>query len=325
MIPLRDRTVQCCVTSPPYWAMRSYLPDDDPLKSLELGQEKTPAEYVSALVSVFSEVKRVLKDDGVLWLNLGDCYHSGDRGGYSRSRLGVKRNMGSRASDFLHAPNRLPQEGLKDKDLCEIPSDVARALREDGWYLRSRIPWLKNNPMVESCRDRPSSAVEYIFLLSKSRIYFYDYEAVKLADQGTDHRCNVLRAPEPSGGMMSPHGGVRTREGRNGAGRNRKNSDWFFESLMVDQEGNPLALIANSKAYRGHTASFPRELVEPCIKAGSKLGDTVLDPFCGSGTTVMVAEHLGRRGIGIDLTYQDLASQRIGGSLFKNQVNSAWG
>ncbi|MDD5501766.1 MAG: site-specific DNA-methyltransferase [Candidatus Omnitrophica bacterium] len=370
-----DEFVQCCVTSPPYWNLRDYGIDG------QIGLEPYPEEYVMKMVEVFSEVKRVLRNDGTLWLNIGDSYAGGGRGfGY-----GGKQDT-NKGCDGM--PKSIVPQGLKPKDLCEIPSDVVRALRHDGWYLRSRIPWIKRTAMPESAKDRPTNAIEYVFLLSKSEKYFYDYEAVKSPSsedtharysrsRGNDHKWidteytrtfikkhNENRpgvnpkAKAVSGWDNGPgnHRGLtgrypnrgpkdiaRDEQGlkpsdRMGRGpgwrnkqnesfsaavkdvvdmRHRRNSDWFFESwqgLLSAEEGDPLAFVVNPYPFKeAHFATFPPRLVEPCILAGSRTGDIVLDPFSGSGTTCSVAKRLDRQYLGIELNpaYVEMSERRI--------------
>jgi len=317
---LPDESVQCCITSPPYWGLRDYG------IAGQLGLERTPDEYVAKLVEVFREVRRVLRGDGTLWLNLGDCYHSGDRGGYrldshrwEKSELQSRRKSRG-GSGIASAPNRLPQDNLKDKDLVEIPSLVILALRADGWWHRARIPWLKRTGMPESTKDRPTVTVEYLFLLSKSGTYFYDSAATAKSDCGKDHPRRQVVAPPNYMPGGRPHSGIRTYDGRNGKGRLRRTVDWFFETwrgLLVDETGAPLGLVAKPDNPEGmDTATFPEALVEPCIAAGSKAGDTTLDPFAGSGTVGVVALRAGRDFIGIDLNpeYVEMARRRIEGT-----------
>lgn len=220
---LPDESVQCCVTSPPYFGLRDYGVEG------QLGLEATPAEYVERLVKVFREVRRALRADGTLWLNLGDSY-AGSWGAQSRgddypgnleggSMLSARQiaehpRLGSCTGSLKRTP------GLKPKDLIGIPWRVAFALQDDGWYLRMDVVWSKPNPMPESVRDRPTKSHEYLFLLTKGERYFWDREAVREGDAGTDHPRNVLHQPEPSGGLTAPHRGIRRPEGRNGAGRN---------------------------------------------------------------------------------------------------------
>lgn len=294
---LPDASVQMCVTSPPYWGLRAYGAGE-----AELGTEPTPEAYVAAMVAVFREVKRVLRDDGTLWLNLGDSYAAGGRGSpFSDASAKQATNGGS----FDGAVRRGgPPIGYKPKDLVGIPWMVAFALRADGWYLRSDIIWSKPNPMPESVRDRPTKAHEYIFLLSKSARYFYDQQA-------TLEPSVVTNAADAEKRKAKIHklaaAGVGGSDGRkalglgdmtfNPAGRNIR-SVW-----QMATEPSPLP----------HFAAFPEELPRKCILAGSATGDTVLDPFAGTGTTLKVARELGRKAIGIELseTYCDLAGKRL--------------
>ena len=317
---LPDGVARCCVTSPPYWGLRDYGHEG------QMGLERTPEEYVEKLVEVFREVRRVLTDDGTLWCNLGDCYATGAgkvgdcpgggeqgerwKGTKASSRrdkaavipAGFCHGRSGNAVGPMTQPNRMPLPGLKPKDLVGMPWRVAFALQADGWWLRSDIIWSKPNPMPESVTDRPTKAHEYLFLLSKSQRYFYNAAAIREPDAGTDHPRNVLHKPEPSGGVMSPHLGIRRAEGRNGDGRNRR-SVWT---------------VATEPFPGAHFAVMPQALVEPCILAGSKSGDTVLDPFAGSGTVGVVALRHGRGFVGVELSpeYVRMAQKRIRGPLF---------
>ncbi len=244
-------TARMAVTSPPYWGLRDYGVEG------QLGSEDDVGDYVDRLVRILRELRRTLTDDGTLWLNIGDCYTSGDR----TWRAPDKKNP-ARAMDY-RAPT---PDGLKPKDLVGVPWRVAMALQQDGWYLRSEIIWHKPNALPESVKDRPTQVHEYIFLLSKSERYFYDYEAVR-------------------------------ERGENGKPRNRR-TVW-----SVPTQAYPEA----------HFATYPPALVLPCILAGSAKGDTVIDPFFGSGTTGVVAARNGRRFIGIELVaeYVDMARRRL--------------
>ena len=266
---LDDESVQCVVTSPPYWGLRDYGVDD------QLGLEETPEKYVENMVSVFQEVKRVLRKDGTVWLNLGDSYSSGGR--KTQTTQTVREGQEGTA---VRPPI---VEGIKPKDLIGIPWRVAFALQEDGWYLRSDIIWNKPNPMPEAVKDRPTKSHEYIFLLTKSAKYYYDYEAIKEKGEypaGT-------RAAKASDARSSM-GFVNSRppEYKIYDGTRNKRSVWKI----------------TTKPYKeAHFATFPEELPETCIKAGTQKGDVVLDIFAGSGTTLRVASKLGRKGIGIEL------------------------
>lgn len=290
---LTEKSIQCVVTSPPYWGLRSYLGDGDPLKGSEIGAEPTPESYVTAMVDVFREVKRVLRDDGVLWLNLGDSYTSG--GGDSRAP-DSKDSKGGREND-----TRPPTpSGLKPKDLVGIPWRVAFALQADGWYLRSDVIWSKGNPMPESVTDRPTRSHEYVFLLTKSSRYFYDADAVK--------------EPSLTGDVRKPYGPGQASIGGRPASGHR--DDVNVRTGDTASRNRRSVWTINPKPYRGsHFATMPPALAEVCSKAGSRPGDTVLDPFSGSGTTGYVANRLGRHYVGTDLNldYLPLAEARLMG------------
>ena len=276
-------SVQCCVTSPPYWGLRDYG------TAGQLGLEATPDEYVANMVAVFRAVRRVLRDDGTLWLNLGDSYS-----GVAGSSINKER---SKTINFATLPKRKDLEGgLKHKDLAGIPWRVAFALQADGWWLRQDIIWHKPNPMPESVTDRCTKAHEYIFLLTKSAKYFYDNEAVKenSLHVGVTHRAaNKGKAHSGEVGLDTrPKVDWTTPETRN------KRSVW----------------TVTTKPYRdAHFATFPPKLIEPCILAGSAADTLVLDPFSGAGTTGVVAVQHGRRYIGIELNpdYLEMSRKRI--------------
>ena len=297
---LPDQSVQCVVTSPPYWGLRAYLGEGDPLKGSEIGLERTPESYVTAMVDVFREVRRVLRDDGVLWLNIGDSYSRGDR-----DTVPVHRGALSSAHDpqrylFSSPAAKLGEHPtIKPKDLVGIPWMLAFALRADGWWLRSDVIWAKGSCMPESVTDRPTRSHEYVFLLTKSQTYFYDADAVREPTQAIERpNHDGVRGGLPKSTIP----GQQTQNGRAGnhpAGRNRR-SVWTI----------------NPRPYRGaHFATMPPALAEVCVKAGSRAGDTVLDPFSGSGTTGYVANRLGRHYVGTDLNldYLPLAEARLTG------------
>ena len=256
-LPIPDSSIDCVVTSPPYWGLRDYH-----LGGEGIGLESTPEEYCANMVEVFREVWRVLKPTGTLWLNLGDSYVASGSHSMSDTGLGGRRartdnHMGRKASGIL-----------KPKDLVGIPWRVAFALQADGWYLRSDIIWSKKNSMPESVTDRPTKSHEYVFLLTKSPRYYYDADSVREAS--TD-----------------------------GVGGHNKRSVWTINT-------NPYP--------EAHFATFPEQLVEPCILAGCPQDGVVLDPFAGSGTTLAVAQRLGRKAIGVELSteYTELAASRLG-------------
>ena len=284
-----DESVQCCETSPPYWGLRDYGVEG------QLGLEATPELYVAKMVEVFREVKRVLKADGTLWINLGDTYSTGSGGNQTES-LKQQSNGGTNMSP------REAYKGLPTKNLVGIPWRVAFALQADGWYLRSDIIWHKPNPMPESVTDRCTKSHEYLFLLTKSERYYYDWEAIKekgCDEVGTHRGGSLLKAAAGAKGdpMVQWH--------NHGGG---------IESLLATGFRNKRTVwtIATEPYAEAHFATFPEALVTPCVLAGSRMGDTVFDPFVGSGTVVGVAERLGRNGVGTDLKwdYLKLAQQR---------------
>jgi DNA modification methylase len=282
---LPEASVQTCVTSPPYWGLRDYgMPG-------QLGLEPTPDAYVAAMVDVFDEVWRVLKEDGTLWLNLGDSYASDTKGSGGPC---VLAGAGNAMTEARYTKPRKVDHGLKQKDLVGIPWRVAFALQADGWYLRSDIIWSKPNPMPESVTDRPTKAHEYLFLMSKSERYFYD--AAAITEASTIGAGAVRRVGADVTGRTD-----RKDEGRHTVndGTRNKRTVWA---------------VATQPYPEAHFATFPEALIEPCILAGSRIGDTVLDPFNGSGTTGAVSIRHQRNYIGVELNpaYVELARTRIG-------------
>jgi DNA modification methylase len=346
---LEPESVQCCVTSPPYWGLRDYgtgqweggeagcehIPDAETLErqngrastlvgttttqkmaaiaryeckcgarriDSQLGLESTPEEYIAEMVAVFREVWRALKPDATLWVNMGDSYAGGGT---------IGRNDASRLSDGLagghgggttaprmgnHSARAKGTTGLKPKDLCMMPARLAMALQADGWYLRSEIVWAKPNPMPESVTDRPTKAHEMIYLLAKQERYFYDAEAIREPGQEYGERKPKASRDESAMDLGQIWNQFRTYSGTNEAGRNKR-TVWT---------------IATQPYAEAHFATFPEEIPKLCILAGSKPGDTVLDPFAGSGTVGQVALELGRRAILIELNpaYIELAEDR---------------
>ncbi len=289
-----DGLVQTCVTSPPYFGLRDYG------HSGQIGLEPTPDEFVAKLVTVFREVKRVLRDDGTLWVNMGDSY-AGHHGNKNAAYDDAPSNKGGYFENQRRTT--VGMGGLKAKDLIGVPWMLAFALRADGWYLRQEIIWAKPNPMPESVTDRCTKSHEQIFLLSKSEKYFYDHEASKEKAVTND-----TRRPYGSNGAnmldargLDAQGKGRQREVADGLTRNRR-SVWTVPT----------------RPYKGaHFATFPPALIEPCVLAGSRHGDLVLDPFMGSGTTAAVALSHGRRAVGCELnkSYIELAHARVAASL----------
>lgn len=282
---LDSESVQCCVTSPPYWGLRDYGAEG------QFGLEKTPDEYVAKLVAVFAEVKRVLKNDGTLWLVLGDSYAGGSRGGIGGASTlegGFQSQNQSRAERVARAK---VAPGLKPKDLVGIPWLVAFALRSDGWWLRSEIIWHKPSCMPFSGTDRPTTAHESIFLLAKSSRYFYDAAAIEESVTWKGGPKNKSPVKRSLGAPQNVHK-IGARETKN------KRSVWKV----------------SLQPYKGaHFATYPPKLIRPCILAGSRPGDTILDPFNGAGTTGLVAIGLGREYIGIDINpeYLELTRKRL--------------
>lgn len=320
----RGERVQLCVTSPPYFGLRDYGADG------QIGLEQTPAEYVAKMVSVFSAVRDVLDDDGTLWLNLGDSYAGSGKGAWNASderKSSVKetyrpafRPGSGRADGEVDARGQRnrnglgPVSGIAAKNLMLIPSRVAMALQDDGWILRAACPWLKRNGMPDSTRDRPTQTIEWMFLFAKSPNYFYDGDAVKIAAKtgANGSRLDTGKTGAHQLGRSSNEPRVESTT------RLRRSSDSFFESwqgMLQSDDGDPLAFVVNTKPYReAHFATFPPKLIEPCVLSGSRAGDTILDPFAGSGTTGEVAKNLGRNAVLLELNheYAELARKRCG-------------
>jgi len=289
-IPLSDHSVQCVVTSPPYYGLRSYGIGTE---NGEIGLEPSTDEYVSKMVQVFREVWRVLKDNGVVFLNLGDSY-AGSGCGTNDYRTEASRSIDKSDKMYSKTP---PQQkrlvGLKPKDLIGIPWRVAFALQADGWYLRSEIIWAKLNPMTESVKDRPTKSHEQIFLLTKSSKYYYDAEAIKTPTKGSEHDKHARTSRK-----RFPTAEINGIRGEGYYPMANKRDVWTI----------------NTQPFRGaHFAVMPEKLVDPCILAGSKQGDIVLDPFAGSGTVGVVAYKHGREFVGVELNmeYIKIAEKRI--------------
>ena len=293
---LEGQSVNCVVTSPPYFGLRDYGHDG------QIGLEASPDAYVSKLVEVFREVRRVLRDDGTVWLNLGDSYNGSGKAGNNPEYASRHTAFGKPMEAGYHGkPVRI--KGLKPKDLIGIPWRVAFALQADGWYLRQDIIWHKPNPMPESVRDRCTKAHEYIFLLSKSPQYHFNSDAMQepAVYDGPPRRAESFMrkvATTPPPGQSSQH-----REGRDDiayTGTRNRRSVWTVAT----------------KPYKGaHFATFPPDLIRPCILAGCPKDGTVLDPFGGSGTTALVALEEGRKAVLCELNtdYIALAHKRLEG------------
>lgn len=346
---LPAQSVHCCVTSPPYWGLRDYGVDG------QIGLEKTPNEYVSRIVEVFSAVWHALRDDGTLWLNLGDSYNAYNGGAGPSSSLSRGAQTSERPK--LESGYGLSFKGLKPKDLVGVPWRVAFALQAHGWYLRSDIIWNKPNPMPESVTDRPTKSHEYIFLLSKQERYWYDAEAIKEPVTGGSHRRAALGYQHafasqfrgsptdhrfPDGKIIPPKAngknsrmvveraagrensrpnpsrsnvpGVTPKSAASGSGI-KANSSFHAAcvDLVSDRNKRSVWTVATAPYKEAHFATFPPDLIKPCILAGCPISGTVLDPFGGSGTVGQVALELGRNAILIEINpkYVILANQRV--------------
>lgn len=319
MRSLAAGSVRCCVTSPPYWGLRDYgMPG-------QLGLESTPDEYVAKMVAVFREVRRVLADDGTLWLNLGDSYTSGGRDTFGTFTPDSKQ---ATHANIKQTPRAKQPEGLKPKDLVGIPWMMAFALRADGWYLRSDIIWSKPNPMPESVRDRPTKAHEYIFLLSKQERYYFDHDAIK--EKGAYFG---LTGQDESGykDAKAYNGKHAKADKQRGHSRRRAGFNDRWDAMSKDEQCSRMRNsrsvwnIATQPFAEAHFATFPEELADRCVRAGSAIGDTVLDPFGGSCTVGAVACPLGRNFIGCELNpeYVAMAKDRIGLACKPNTHRSA--
>jgi site-specific DNA-methyltransferase (cytosine-N4-specific) len=367
-------SVQCVVTSPPYWGLRDYGIEPSAWGDGWigcLGLEPTPAMFVGHVVEIFASVWRVLRPDGTLWINLGDCYATGagaggehpgggaqgerwkrgpatnGRGEAQNNRRGGHKHGYAGAIGPLTQPNRMPQPGLKPKDLVGIPWRVAFALQEFGWWLRRDIIWSKPNPMPESVTDRPTTAHEYLFLMTKSEKYFYDADAIREPSTGNaysrgeglnpkarvptgwdtgdgDHRQLTGRYAQPNSpqSIKSPHGqGFTRRAGKNSrvnvdrvprARKSRQNESFSaaVTEPVLSRNKRSVWTIATQPFPEAHFATFPEEIPRTCILAGTKPGDVVLDPFSGAGTTGVAALALGRDYIGIDRKPEYIAMAR---------------
>jgi DNA modification methylase len=286
--------VQSCITSPPYYGLRDYGHDG------QIGNEQTPKEFIDNLVEVFACVWDVLKDDGTLWVNLGDSYYNYRPG--KGQRVVANSIACQKAAEFENNAKRGNKlEGYKEKDLMGMPWRLAFALQDFGWYLRQDIIWHKPNPMPESMKDRCTKAHEYIFLLTKNQNYYFNQDPIR-----EPHK---RLWDETNGGNMSDVGHKKHD------GIQQKSTHPKGYPLPNELGANKRSVwTVNTKPYSGaHFAVYPEELVEPMILAGSKVGDIVLDPFFGSGTTGQVAQNLGRKWIGCELNkdYEELQNERL--------------
>lgn len=297
---LPDASVNCCVTSPPYFGLRDYGNDG------QIGLEATPDEYVAKMVDVFRGVKRVLKDSGTLWLNLGDSYgaYGGDTYHGFNERYHGNGGGNSKQNNTLNGIKEIKLEtGLRPKNLLGIPWRVAFALQANGWYLRQDIIWHKPNPMPESVTDRCTKAHEYIFLLSKSQRYYYDYEAI--------------RYPMLEASIQRNQSGWNGNEDRSWVSGKQNNMSKYLGSAKAKEAeyANKRSVwTVTTKAFKeAHFATFPEDLIVDCIKAGCPEGGIVLDPFMGAGTTALVSRKLNRNYVGFELNpdYIKIAEKRL--------------
>ena len=293
---LPDNILDCCVTSPPYYALRDYGYEG------QIGLEQTPEEYISKLVAVFAEVKRVLKPSGTLWVNIGDSYAGSGKGAWENKTAQKEVYVPDRDSPQCKMPKTWDR--IKAKDLIGIPWMLAFALRADGWYLRQDIIWAKTNCMPESVTDRCTKSHEYIFLLTKSPKYFYDADAIKTdaAEETAQRYKYQFFDGEAKHGAGRIDDAINTAGMKEFNGKANKRDVWF-----VNASGG------YTDERSAHYATYPKKLIEPCILAGCPEGGVVLDPFNGTGTTGSVAIQWQRKYIGIDLSkdYIDMATRRL--------------
>ena len=301
-----DGCAQTCVTSPPYFGLRDYG------NAAQIGQETTPREFVDALVAVMRDVRRVLADDGTLWLNIGDSYAANGVSGLATK--GASSTLGGGANRAHDAkPKRVPS-GLKPKDLLGIPWRLAFALQDDGWYLRSDIIWAKPNPMPESVTDRPTRAHEYVFLLTKRARYFYDADAIR-EPHGSSFSADAIRLAGGAIGGARPEGNNFSKEARHRGGDSSPRTRAERAALLnpAGRNARDVWTITPEPCDEAHFATMPPDLARRCILAGSRRGDIVLDPFGGAGTTALAALQHGRRALLCELNpnYVEIQRRRL--------------
>lgn len=298
---LAEKSVRCCVTSPPYYALRDYGHSD------QIGLEETPEKYIERLVSVFQKVKRVLTDDGTLWVNIGDSYAGSGKGAWSNKDAQKESYVPDIDSPQIKIKTPL---NCKPKDLIGIPWMLAFALRSDGWYLRQEIIWNKPNAMPESVKDRCTKSHEQIFLLSKNPNYYFDYMAI--SEDITEQTKNDKRLKRPDYQL------IRNDRGYPGS---PQHGGGIMKSGYAEKRNKRSVWSINTRAFSdAHFAVFPPDLIAPCIMAGSQPEDIILDPFMGSGTVAEVAIRTGRKYIGFEINpeYYEIQNRRL--YHFKNEI-----
>jgi len=304
---LPDESIDCCITSPPYWGLRDYGVDG------QIGLEKTPEKYVSKMVEIFREIRRVLKKEGTVWLNLGDSYWGGGFGtspggneDFAQRYPKQASNMGTADHETRKKLGALKKHHsiIKPKDLVGIPWRVALALQFDGWWLRQDIIWAKPNPMPESVTDRCTKSHEYIFLLAKSKKYYYDNEAIK--EDSVDLESYVGR-------RFRNATKIALLKGRPGTPNTLEKSGGQFDKKYEKHNKRSVWTITTKPYKEAHFATFPEDLIVPMVKAGCPKDGIILDPFMGSGTTALVAKKLARNYLGIELNpeYIKIANERL--------------
>lgn len=314
---LPDESIDVCITSPPYFNLRDYGKDG------QIGLEPTADEYIKKLVTVFREVRRALKPDGTLWVNIADSYCGSGKGASNYPDNAKKHKQGTNKGSVGSYLSKITATDCKPKDLIGIPWMLAFALRADGWYLRQDIIWKKPNPMPESVRDRCTKSHEYIFLLSKNQRYYFDSEAIAepVSDSTIKRLSQDIDSQEGSYTPGKGNGKMKAALPRYGGKKYTDDPDVFCRTKSGNlydyrpKRNKRDVWDVSTKPYKGaHFATFPDTLIIPCVLAGSREGGTVLDPFCGSGTTLMVANRFGRNGIGVELNdeYEQLIKDRIG-------------
>lgn len=327
---LEAESVNCCVTSPPYWGLRDYGNEN------QIGLEQTPELYVTEMQSIFLEVRRTLRDDGTLFLNIGDCYHNGDKGGYAKDRVKAEDSMqrSNLGANFIGAPNRQPHPFLKPKDLIGVPWMVAFGLRTSGWWLRADNVWAKPNCMPESTLDRTTRSHEYVFHLTKSERYWYDAEAVRTAPKAST-ATRLKQDLENQAGSLRANGGTKTngtmkavaRSSDKQRGHSRRHNgfndrwDAMDTAEQMEDGGNLRSVwwISPAQFEDEHFAVMPERVAQICTLAGCPNGGVLLDPFAGVGTSLLVARNNQAKGIGIEIEekYCEIAAKRLAQKVFE--------